>query len=81
VVFERPDGAFGGVAAVDVRRRELYFDVIVRHVGDVGGGCFVVQPLEFWLEPTVHKYLVHALVGCEYVGAGARFERLGMDEV
>jgi hypothetical protein len=45
VIFERPDGAFGGVASVYMRRRELIVDAFVLEKLLEGLRCFVVEAL------------------------------------
>ena len=46
IIFERPNGAFGGVPLVDVGWHELVVDVVVVEVGPEGSRGFVVKALE-----------------------------------
>ena len=46
MLFERPNGAFGGVLSVDVGWHKLVVDVVVFEVGPEGSKCFVVKALE-----------------------------------
>ena len=46
MIFERPNGAFGGVPSVDVGWHELVVDVVVVKVGSEGSRGFVVKALE-----------------------------------
>jgi hypothetical protein len=47
VFFEGPDGAFRGVAAMAVRRRQLVIDIIDGEEILQSGVCLVVESLEF----------------------------------
>jgi hypothetical protein len=46
MVFERADGAFGGVPMVDAGRRKLEVDVFLAWQLFQGLGAFVVEALE-----------------------------------
>ena len=46
MIFERPNGAFGGVPLVDMGWHELVFDLVVVELGPKGRRCFVVKALE-----------------------------------
>ena len=46
MIFERPNGTFGGVPSVDVGWHELVVDVVVVKVGMEGSRSFVVKALE-----------------------------------
>ena len=46
MIFERPNGAFGGVPSVDMGWHELVVDVVVVEVGPEGSRSFVVKALE-----------------------------------
>jgi hypothetical protein len=50
VVFERSDGAFGGIAAMDAGGSKLKVDVFVAEKLLQGLGAFVVKALQAWLE-------------------------------
>ena len=46
ILFERPNGAFGGVPSVDMGWHELVVNVVVVEVGPEGSRCFVGKALE-----------------------------------
>ena len=46
MIFERLNGAFGGVPSVDMGWHELVVDLVVVGVGPEGSICFVVKALE-----------------------------------
>ena len=46
MIFERPNGAFGGVQSVDMGWNKLVVDLVVFEVGLEGSRCFVVKALE-----------------------------------
>ena len=46
MLFERPNGAFGGVLSVDMGWHELVVDVVVVEVGLEVSICFVVKALK-----------------------------------
>jgi hypothetical protein len=49
VIFERSDGAFGSVMAVDVGQDQLQGTVVVGNGLLEGTACFVVHDVECWL--------------------------------
>jgi hypothetical protein len=46
VIFESPDGAFGGVVTVHAGGHKLKIDVLFRHVSLEDGGGFIVELLK-----------------------------------
>jgi len=73
VVFKGSDGAFGGVAAVDVGRCELEIDVFVGEVLLKEFGSFIVEFHEFGAEAAGDKESVGASESSEEFGAGVVF--------
>jgi hypothetical protein len=70
VILERTDGAFGGVATVEMGRGQLEIDLVGRHEGLESRRRLVVQTLELWLEATLGEEGVGALVGGQDLGTG-----------
>jgi hypothetical protein len=70
VIFERANGAFGSVSAVDVRWSELVVDVDAGHELLESGGCFVVELLELWFESALGQESMGSFVGGENFRAG-----------
>ena len=81
MVFERSDGSFGGVAAVDVWRSELEVDVLCLHELLECGGCFVVEFLEQWAKAAGAKETVRPLVSGKNFGAAAVFHGFSVNGV
>ena len=46
VIFERPNGPFGGVASMDTRRNKLKIHLLLRHEFFQGGRAFIVEALQ-----------------------------------
>ena len=81
MVFERADGAFGGIATVEVWRGKLIVDGLCLEELLEGGGCFVVQLLKYGFEATGGEERVDALVCSEICLAGARLHGLGENHI
>jgi hypothetical protein len=62
VLFEGPDGAFRGVAAMAVRWHQLVSDVIDGEEILQSGGYLVVEILEFWLETLDSELLMDGII-------------------
>jgi hypothetical protein len=62
VLFESPDGAFGGVALVTVGWNQLISDIIDGEEILQSGQCFVVESLELWFETFDGELLMDAVI-------------------
>jgi hypothetical protein len=62
VFFESPDGAFRGVAAMAVRRRQLAIYIIGGEKNLLSGRCLVVESLEFWFEALDSEFLMDGII-------------------
>ena len=79
MVFECSDGAFGGIAPVNVGRYELELYVVAVEVRFEALGCFVVHKVQLWLEAPGFEILMYGLeFGFEFA-ASARLERPDQD--
>jgi hypothetical protein len=81
MIFKCTDGAFGGVPAVDVGRRELGIDVVIGQVLEESLGGFIVQALKLGFEATGAEEVVRLVKGSQNVGAGSGFQGNRMDIV
>lgn len=63
MIFERLDGTFSGVDVVFIRRYELTFNVLVLEVVGDGGGCFIVEHVNCWLETFAFKISEYIVEG------------------
>ncbi len=81
VIFESADSALGGVATVIAGGGELVFYLLAVHVGLKHGGSFVVEPLEFGLEPAGFEEKLGSGVGSGVLFLDAVLHELGVDEV
>jgi hypothetical protein len=62
VFLESPDGAFGGVASMTVRRHQLISDIIDGEEILQSGRCLVVESLELWFETLDCELLMNAVI-------------------
>jgi hypothetical protein len=62
VFLESPDGAFGGVASMTVRRNQLISDIIDCEEILQSGPCFVAESLELWFETFDCELLMDAVI-------------------
>jgi len=81
MVFERPDGAFGGIATMDARRGKLKVDVLVAEELFERLGALVVQALEAWVESGVKEGSMEARVPRQDAGAGTILDGLRDDRI
>ena len=58
MVFERLNGSFCRISAVDVGWDQLIVDSFLSNGSFEGSGCFVVELLESWLESAFDEILV-----------------------
>jgi hypothetical protein len=81
VIFESANSALGGVATVIAGGDELVVYLLAVHVGLKHGGGFVVESLEFGLEPAGFEEKLGSGVGSGVLFLGAVLHELGVDEV
>jgi len=81
MIFERADGAFGGIAAVEVRGDQLVVDLVFLEELLEGGGSLIVESLELGAEAAGGEESVDAFVSRSMFGACAVFHGLGEDGV
>jgi hypothetical protein len=62
VLFESPDGAFRGVAAVAVRRHQLVIYGIGGEKILQSSRCLIVESLEFWFEALNSEFLMDGII-------------------
>jgi hypothetical protein len=62
VFFERPDGAFRGVASMTVGRNQFISNIIDGEEILQSGRCFVVEYLELWFETFDCELLMDAVI-------------------
>jgi hypothetical protein len=73
VLFESPDGAFRGVAAMAVRRHQLVIHIISGGKILQSSRCLVVESLEFWFEALDSDLLMNAVICFDPLRGGQRF--------
>eukprot|EP00980_Cylindrotheca_fusiformis_P000017 scaffold5_cov98-Cylindrotheca_fusiformis.AAC.4 len=81
VVFEGPDGSFGGIATMDSRWGQLEVDVFLADVFLENGAGFIVKALELGSESAGYQEGVKLLVGSQVFGGCLVEERFGEDRV
>jgi hypothetical protein len=81
MIFERTDGAFGSIAAVNTRGGKLEIDGLVTKKLLEGGRAFVVKALELGAKASRAEAMVEGLVAGEDRSGGAAGYRLGKDAV
>lgn len=81
MIFERTDGAFGGVAAVYMWWSKLVVDAFVLKELLEGLGGLIVESLKTWCKAATFQKVNAAFVACEYVRAGSGSQRLRVDVV
>ena len=81
MVFERPDGAFGGIAMMDTGRGKLKVDVLVAEELFERLGALVVQALELGTMAGGAEAGVENFESRQDGGAGAGLDGLGENAV
>jgi hypothetical protein len=81
MVFERVDGTFGRIVAVDLRGYELEVDCFLDHVVFEELGALIVESLELWLEACFDKGGMGTFVGGEMLGGCSILHWLGVDGI
>jgi hypothetical protein len=81
VVFERTDGSFSGIAAMDARWGKLKVDVLLVEVLFEGFSAFVVEALESWVKAGHEEGGMKSLESSQDGGTSAIFNGFGKDGI